>query len=302
MDERGFGAPCVDLAEARLWISAKQSIKISMARIRTIKPEFFRHEELFEAEKATGLPLRIAYAGLWTVADREGRFRWKPRVLVLDVLPFDDVDFGDVLNELAAHGFLVKYQVDGEVFAYIPTFTEHQHVNVREPASNIPAPDEAGARTCENIPARARARAEEGKGREGKGDSLEPRERANEPLSRVEFGQVFWPEWPNKVGQRAAVEAFITARRKATLDTIMDGVRRYAREKPPDRQWMNPATFLDEERWTDEPAPAPSGNTKDRPHDAIFRTLARHAQEGGGDDERSAGTAVRFLDQPRPAG
>ena len=58
-----------------------------MARIRTIKPEFFRHEALFEAEQATGLPLRVAYAGLFTAADREGRFKWSPRSLKLDCLP-----------------------------------------------------------------------------------------------------------------------------------------------------------------------------------------------------------------------
>ena len=57
-----------------------------MARIRTIKPEFFRHEALFEAEHRAGLPLRLAFAGLWTAADREGRFKWRPRQLKLDVL------------------------------------------------------------------------------------------------------------------------------------------------------------------------------------------------------------------------
>jgi hypothetical protein len=64
-----------------------------MARIRTIKPEFFRHADLYEAEKETGLPLRLAFAGLWTAADREGRFKWRPRELKLDCLPHDEVDF-----------------------------------------------------------------------------------------------------------------------------------------------------------------------------------------------------------------
>ena len=82
-----------------------------MARIRSIKPEFFRHVELYEAEKATGLPLRVAYAGLWTVADREGRFRWRPRVLVLDVLPFDEVDFAAVLDALARAGLVDEFQL-----------------------------------------------------------------------------------------------------------------------------------------------------------------------------------------------
>ena len=48
-------------------------------RIRTVKPEFFTHEGLFDAEKATKLPLRVAFVGLWCAADREGRFRWEPR-------------------------------------------------------------------------------------------------------------------------------------------------------------------------------------------------------------------------------
>lgn len=133
-----------------------------MARIRTIKPEFFRHEELFEAEKASGLPLRIAFAGMFTVCDRDGRFKWQPRVLKLDVMPFDDVDFAAVLDALADHGFIEKYSVDGCTYGHIPSWSKHQHVNQREPESTIPAPDEDSARTCKNIPARV-----EGKGRGG---------------------------------------------------------------------------------------------------------------------------------------
>ena len=45
-----------------------------MARIRTIKPEFFRHEGLYELEQETGFAIRVAFAGLWTACDREGRF------------------------------------------------------------------------------------------------------------------------------------------------------------------------------------------------------------------------------------
>ena len=36
-----------------------------MARIRTIKPDMFRHEGLFQAESQTGLPLRVAFPGLF---------------------------------------------------------------------------------------------------------------------------------------------------------------------------------------------------------------------------------------------
>lgn len=111
-----------------------------MGRIRTVKPDLFRHEALFEAERTTGLPLRLAFIGLFTVADREGRFRWKPRVLTLDVLPFDGLDFEAVLQGLAAHGFIQKYTVDGEPFGFIPSWRRHQVINNRESHSTLPSP------------------------------------------------------------------------------------------------------------------------------------------------------------------
>ncbi len=119
-----------------------------MARIRTVKPEFFRHEALFEAEQSVSLPLRLAFAGLFTVADREGRFRWQPRVLKLDVMPFDAVDFGVILDALHAYGFVDRYRVDGQEYGVIPSWRKHQQINARESASTIPAPDASGAEKC----------------------------------------------------------------------------------------------------------------------------------------------------------
>jgi len=80
-----------------------------MARIRTVKPEFFKHLELFELEEETGLPLRVAFAALWTVADREGRFKWIPRQLKIECLPYDNIDFSRVLHALTTREFIKKY-------------------------------------------------------------------------------------------------------------------------------------------------------------------------------------------------
>lgn len=150
-----------------------------MARIRTIKPEFFLHEELYDSEAATGLPLRLAFAGLWTQADREGRFVWRPRKLKTQILPYDDIDFDLVLDALHRFGFIAKYTVDGEAFGYIPSWSNHQTVNVREPESKIPAPQDDMPSTIpvpyrnipaqdENIFARVEGKGREGKGKEGK--------------------------------------------------------------------------------------------------------------------------------------
>lgn len=120
-----------------------------MARIRTIKPSFFRHEALFEAEQETGLPLRLAFVGLWTAADREGRFRWQPRALKLDCLPYDNADFSRVLDALATRGLIVRYAVDGAEYGYIPSWQKHQVINNREMASDLPEPNENNTLTRE---------------------------------------------------------------------------------------------------------------------------------------------------------
>lgn len=109
-------------------------------RIRTVKPQFFKHEGLFDLEKKTGLPVRVAFPGLWCVADREGRFRWNPRELKSDVLPYDDVNFVLVLEMLQRHGFIVRYVVEGKAYGYIPSWSKHQVVNPNEAKSRIPAP------------------------------------------------------------------------------------------------------------------------------------------------------------------
>lgn len=111
-----------------------------MARIRTIKPDFFRHSDLFDAEIKSGFPIRIAFAGLWTCCDREGRFKWRPRELKLDILPHDPIDFSKVLDAMEASGFIVRYSANNEDFGYIPTWKKHQVINIREAQSTIPNP------------------------------------------------------------------------------------------------------------------------------------------------------------------
>lgn len=113
-----------------------------MAKIRTIKPELFRHEALFEAEQASNLPLRLAFMGLFTCCDREGRFRWRPRALKLDIFPYDNIDFSIVLDALLRYKFVRKYPVENEWYGDIPSWHKHQHINNREAVSYLPALDE----------------------------------------------------------------------------------------------------------------------------------------------------------------
>ena len=62
----------------------------------------------------------------------------------------------------------------------------------------------------------------------------------------------FWSAWPNKVGKPAAQKSY--AKVAAEHDAIMFGLSNYIANKPPDRPWLNPATFLNQRRWEDAPA------------------------------------------------
>lgn len=104
-----------------------------MARIRSIKPDFFTSEDI------TDLPplARLLYIGLWCEADKEGRLAWKPKTFKMRYLPADACDIDALCDALLTRGLLVTY---GDGLAFIPSFKKHQHINPRESASTFPEP------------------------------------------------------------------------------------------------------------------------------------------------------------------
>ena len=78
--------------------------------------------------------------------------------------------------------------------------------------------------------------------------------RARECILRAEH-ETWYGGYPHKVGKRDSLRAFLKARKKASLEILIEGRDRYVRDKPPNREWCNPATWLNGERWNDEPAP-----------------------------------------------
>lgn len=165
-------------------------------RIRTIKPEIHTDEELWDLEQQTGLPVFRAFVGLWSYADREGRFEWRPRPLKAAILPYWEGDFEEVLDALVVARFVIRYSVDGKTYGWVRTFTEHQVVNTREPPSFLPAPPDM----CTHVRAReehAHAQGEWELEREGNG-----KERAAaHPPPRVDSDPA--PEVIEPVGRRS---------------------------------------------------------------------------------------------------
>ena len=118
-----------------------------MARTRNIKPGFFTNEELAEIE-----PLgRLLFAGLWTIADREGRIEDRPKRIKVAILPYDDCDVDALLEELHNRGFITRYKVNGGSYLEITNFAKHQHIVGTEAKSDIP-PNPCNNAEVEQLP------------------------------------------------------------------------------------------------------------------------------------------------------
>lgn len=139
-----------------------------MARIRTIKPEFFTSEDIVGMTPLA----RLLYVALWCEADREGRLAWKPKTFKMRYFPEDQCDITALCQEVLERGLAVLY---GESLAYIPTFKTHQHVNPRETASLLPEPRVGTRKPRVGTREGSVSDAQGGKEGEGKeGDSSEP--------------------------------------------------------------------------------------------------------------------------------
>lgn len=105
-------------------------------RARNIKPGFFRNEQLMQVA-----PLgRLLFAGLWCLADREGRLYDRPRQIKWDILPADACDVDALLTDLARRGFIRRYAVDGIGYIEVVNFLRHQRPHYKETASTLPPP------------------------------------------------------------------------------------------------------------------------------------------------------------------
>lgn len=140
-----------------------------MGRIRTIKPDFFRDEKLQDVQAANpSLNPMLVFAGLWTVADKNGVFEWLPRTLKLDILPFLEFDLGASLALLERFSFISRYEVGDKSYGIVAGFTKHQRINGKEAMaeSKFPGPH---LRSDGEVPGVV-PESQEGKGnRKGKG-------------------------------------------------------------------------------------------------------------------------------------
>ena len=104
-----------------------------MARIRSIKPEFFKHGDLQDLEVANpGQYVMLVYAGLWTQCDKNGVFFCRARELKTDILPYIDFDMQKTLDILEKEGYFRRFRHKNRDYGYIQNFKKYQFPTKKE--------------------------------------------------------------------------------------------------------------------------------------------------------------------------
>jgi hypothetical protein len=104
-----------------------------MARTRNLKPGFFKNDDLSELDPFA----RLLFAGLWTIADRDGRLEDRPKIIKAEILPHDQVDTEALLSQLADRGLIRRYSAGGKKCIDIPKFLKHQNPHKKEVPSEL---------------------------------------------------------------------------------------------------------------------------------------------------------------------
>ena len=100
-------------------------------RIRTIKPEFWRSEDI----AALSIEDRLLFIGLWSYVEDNGVGRDEPQLIQCDLYPLDTFTEASLrthggLTRLSQQGLITRYEgPDGRRYLQINSWDKHQKIN-----------------------------------------------------------------------------------------------------------------------------------------------------------------------------
>jgi hypothetical protein len=124
-------------------------MELTMARIRTIKPEFPQSESMGNVSREA----RLCFILLWTQADDAGRLRGNSRMLASLLYPYDDDAKHHIegwLVELERQDCITRYVSGGTTLIQVNAWLEHQKIDKPSP-SKLPPPPPTEKRNPEPI-------------------------------------------------------------------------------------------------------------------------------------------------------
>lgn len=259
-----------------------------MARIRTVKPEYWKSESIALLTMQT----RLTFIALWTYVDDNGVGKDNAQLVTAEVYPLEKDPRATLahvqhsLDELADAGRIVRYSNAGRSYLHITNWREHQRID-RPNKARYPLPDDDGSvltstdpehdpgpnepsRNPRETPASGAVElGSSGAGSREQGTNTPSPAAVSAPLALVtpsgatvipgpgdSFNE-FWRHYPRKVGKEFARKAWARAHKRAAHRTILDGCIRLANDPNlPEKTFIpHPATWLNRDGWDDDPLP-----------------------------------------------
>lgn len=93
-----------------------------MSRIRSIHPGLWTDERFVSIQPIS----RLLFMGIWNECDDQGIFEWSPIKLKMRLLPADNIDAAELLEEIEREGMVLRYIVGGKSYGVVRNFTKYQ--------------------------------------------------------------------------------------------------------------------------------------------------------------------------------
>lgn len=197
-----------------------------MARIRTVKPDFWTDAKVGECSVSA----RLLLIASLNFADDYGGLDRSAKQLKAQAFPYDNIDCEPLVQELIRNGLFVEYEVDGRKYLHIKGFRKHQ--KVENPARpRIPVyestvkPQQTITEPSPRPPRVVAVSSLEGNGKEGKGEDL------SAPAVRGWFAE-FRLAYPPRAGSQRWRDAERASNARVSEGHVpremIDGAIRYA--------------------------------------------------------------------------
>jgi hypothetical protein len=260
-----------------------------MARIRTIKPHFFKSRDVM----GMSYQARLTWIGLWTYVDDEGRGRDDAHLIKGELWPLeDDMTWQSVeviLTELSRSAHVVRYTVENRDFLAIPKWADHQVIS-RPTKSKFPAPSPENIREVaplmeDSLSIHGGLHVGTGNREQGKGTgNREKNLSLNAPdfVNVIELFDVSFSHWPKRVKREEALTRFKAATKTKSAAELAETIQLFgdAYAATTETKYV-PAlgVWLNQKRWTDELPVASQGDRKQTPTERNQSYVERLMQE-----------------------
>ncbi len=156
-----------------------------MARIRSIKPEFFSSEQIVECSPIA----RLLFIGMWCFCDDGGVHPASTKTLKMRVFPGDDISTAQIeacIGELIENGLLESFEHEDLVFLRVTGWSKHQKID--RPTFKYPQNSTTARRELVEDSSNARRELVERSPPEGKGEERNGKE--VNPLSEQSLSEI----------------------------------------------------------------------------------------------------------------